>query len=360
MVRKVDYGFGMFKKKDCDVQIGNLKASPLCPFAIYSMPSQSRPPPPPPPSPSQMSPRPSSPFHSNKHSAARAAHISRILDPSYSSSSASSSNVHAYVDRNGDLHDPDYRHFPIAHQPISSKRHSSQSSYGYRPRWEFIDEDALDLQDDDEYDVGEYPTQGRVNNNRPSSLSRPPYSPNYSYHPQPQPFHNSPPQSTTLDSDDTVFDEYEEFEHEAFVEKEKKDSRKSSGVSHILKSKFASPPHTINTRSHSKERKRWSATSIADDATTVTVLSTSANDSLYSPSPAAHQHPLPLESEKEEIERERSERRARDLEREVEGERWTPTCTQALRREWQAVSLRIRFGVFRAKRKLRTRIASLA
>ena len=332
-----------------------------------------RPTPPPPSHTDIMSPRPHSPFHS-KHSAARAADISRILDPSYSSSSASSSNMHAYVDRNGDLHDPDYRHFPIAHQPNSSKRHSSQSNYGYnsssRPRWELIDEDALDLKDDDEYDVGEYPTHGRVNNKRPSSFSTysrssPSYSPNYSYHPQPLINHNSPPHSTTFDSDDTVFDEYEEFEHEAFVEKEKKESRKPNGVSHILKStrtKFASPPH--NTPSHSKERKRWSSASIPDDATTVTVLSTSANDSLYSPSPAAHQHPLPLVSpqyqEKEEVERERSERTGRDLEREVEGESWTPTCTQALRREWQAVSLRIRFGVFRARRKLRTRISSLA
>jgi hypothetical protein len=328
----------------------------------------------------EMSPRPNSPLlfanhhhHHTKHSAARAADISRILDPSYSSSSASSSNVHAYVDRNGDLHDPDYRHFPIAHQPNTSKRHSSQSSHGYnlaaRPRWELFDEDALDMEDD-EYDVGEYPTNGRLNNRRPSSFSHtssPSYS-NYSYHPQPQQFHhNSPPHSTTFDSDDTVFDEYEEFEHEAFVEKEKeKEPRRSTAVSHILKStrtKFATPP---NTRSHSKERKRLPSTTISDDdATIVTVLSTSAaTDSMHSTFPAVA-HPLPPAStqsqyqEKEERERERSERRGRDLEREVEGERWTPTCTQALRREWQAVSLRIRFSVFRAQRRVKSRIASL-
>jgi hypothetical protein len=325
----------------------------------------------------EMPQRPNSPllFHhhhqQSKHSAARAADISRILDPSYSSSSASSSNVHAYIDRNGDMHDPDYRHFPIAHQPNPSKRRSSQSSYGYsnnapRPRWEVFDEDALDL-DDDEYDVGEYPTTGRVNNKRPTSLSHssPSYS-NYSYHSQSQQVHhNSPPHSTTLDSDDTVFDEYEELEQEAFVEKEK--PRCSSGVSHIIKStrtKFVTSP---TTHTHSKERKRWSSSSIQDDdATIVTVLSTSAaNDSLHATSPAAHVHPLPPASmheyqEKEEQERERSERRGKELEREVEGERWTPTCTQALRREWQAVSLRIRFSVFRARRRFKTRIASLA
>lgn len=38
---------------------------------------------------------------------------------------------------------------------------------------------------------------------------------------------------------------------------------------------------------------------------------------------------------------------------------WTPTCTQSLRRQWQAISLRFRFGVFRAQRKMRRRVHSL-
>ena len=37
---------------------------------------------------------------------------------------------------------------------------------------------------------------------------------------------------------------------------------------------------------------------------------------------------------------------------------WTPTCTEAMRRQWQAVSLRIRFGLFRATRKVRRRMSS--
>jgi hypothetical protein len=228
--------------------------------------------------------------------------------------------------------------------------------------------------EDDEYDVGEYPTNGRTNIKRQresssfSSYSRPTYSPpSYTYSYQPQYYHhsNSPPHSTTIDSDDTVFDEYEEFEHEAFVEKEKYNKEKQQrGVSHILKTtrtKFATPP--TNTRSHSKEQKRWSTSStITDDNTILTVLSTSAPpDSPFSP--PHHHHQLPPAStheyqEKAEMEREQSEMRARDLEREVEGDTWTPTCTQALRREWQAVSLRIRFGVFRAQRKMKNRIAS--
>ncbi|KAJ2995234.1 hypothetical protein NUW54_g7424 [Trametes sanguinea] len=33
----------------------------------------------------------------------------------------------------------------------------------------------------------------------------------------------------------------------------------------------------------------------------------------------------------------------------------TPTCTHILRQHWQAVTLRIRFGVFHAKRRLTRR-----
>ncbi|KAH9079326.1 hypothetical protein EDB83DRAFT_2513860 [Lactarius deliciosus] len=47
----------------------------------------------------------------------RVADVSRILDPSYLSSSASSSPTSVYADTNGILHDPDYRHFPTVAAP---------------------------------------------------------------------------------------------------------------------------------------------------------------------------------------------------------------------------------------------------
>ncbi|KAI0031484.1 hypothetical protein K488DRAFT_86767 [Vararia minispora EC-137] len=63
-------------------------------------------------------------------SLSRTQDLSRLLDPSYlphSSSSASSSpvSVHAWVDDHGDLHDPDYRDFPILVAPAT-----------HRPAWE--------------------------------------------------------------------------------------------------------------------------------------------------------------------------------------------------------------------------------
>jgi hypothetical protein len=60
------------------------------------------------------------------------ADLSRLLDPSYlprSASSASSSPDSAYVDDHGDLHDPDYRDFPILAPPA----------------WETVETDAHSL-----------------------------------------------------------------------------------------------------------------------------------------------------------------------------------------------------------------------
>ncbi|EGN95729.1 hypothetical protein SERLA73DRAFT_162494 [Serpula lacrymans var. lacrymans S7.3] len=35
---------------------------------------------------------------------------------------------------------------------------------------------------------------------------------------------------------------------------------------------------------------------------------------------------------------------------------WTPTCTHTLRRQWQALALRLRFGLFRTKRRIKRRV----
>lgn len=79
----------------------------------------------------------------------RAADISRLLDPAYASSSSSSSmsatpsphaQTRAYVDHNGDLHDPDYRDFPVlrttTHSPTTRKqrRTSTGSANAARSR----------------------------------------------------------------------------------------------------------------------------------------------------------------------------------------------------------------------------------
>jgi hypothetical protein len=66
------------------------------------------------------------------------ADVSRILDPSYLSSSTSSSPASVYADTDGNLHDPDYRHFPAVAAPR-------------RPAWESGGNDnEVDLEDFDD------------------------------------------------------------------------------------------------------------------------------------------------------------------------------------------------------------------
>ncbi|KAF9462701.1 hypothetical protein BDZ94DRAFT_1260550, partial [Collybia nuda] len=172
--------------------------------------------------------RPTSPILFSKHShqqhASRAADISRLLDPSYSSSSSSTSStsshhVHAYVDRFGELHDPDYRYFPVA---APTKRTTSPHRAAYnmaaRPRWELIDEDALDIEEEEEdfsaqiYHRQQHNTHSSKRHTRDSfsSLHR-------TYTPTPA------PAPASFDSDDTVLDEYDENDAEdaAFVARER-------------------------------------------------------------------------------------------------------------------------------------------
>ena len=75
----------------------------------------------------------------NHRRQAKAADVSRLLDPSYLSSSASSSPSSVYADTDGNLHDPDYRYFPVV------------ATIPRRPAWERGGEDDADV-DGEEFD----------------------------------------------------------------------------------------------------------------------------------------------------------------------------------------------------------------
>ncbi|KAF8912231.1 hypothetical protein CPB84DRAFT_764461 [Gymnopilus junonius] len=96
--------------------------------------------------------------HHHPHRASAEGDLSRILDPSYLPSSSRAAHVSptavtAYVDPHGDLHDPDYRHFPV-YAPHQHANQQSPKRRGNSPRrphfdWEVeLDEHALD----DEYE----------------------------------------------------------------------------------------------------------------------------------------------------------------------------------------------------------------
>ncbi|KAI0277709.1 hypothetical protein BGY98DRAFT_1097262 [Russula aff. rugulosa BPL654] len=88
---------------------------------------------------------------------AKAADVSRLLDPSYLSSSASSSPTSVYADTDGNLHDPDYRYFPVV-APIPR-----------RPAWERGGED-------DDVDGEEFDEQARIRSASPRERRRARYS----------------------------------------------------------------------------------------------------------------------------------------------------------------------------------------
>src|SRR5258707_5128831 len=88
---------------------------------------------------------------------AKAADVSRLLDPSYLSSSASSSPTSVYADTDGNLHDPDYRYFPVV-APVPR-----------RPAWERGGED-------DDVDREQFDERARLRSASPRERRRARYS----------------------------------------------------------------------------------------------------------------------------------------------------------------------------------------
>ena len=88
---------------------------------------------------------------------AKVADVSRLLDPSYLSSSTSSSPTSVYADTDGNLHDPDYRYFPVV-APLPS-----------RPAWERGGED-------DDVNREEFDERARVRSASPRERRRARYS----------------------------------------------------------------------------------------------------------------------------------------------------------------------------------------
>ncbi|RDB22136.1 hypothetical protein Hypma_010758 [Hypsizygus marmoreus] len=368
-----------------------------------------------------MPPRATSP-HKHDH---RAADISRLLDPSYSSSSYASSS--AYVDRDGDLHDPDFRHFPIPHPSGSTNRRHSPHAYAYgmatRPRWELIDEDALDDEDEDMDFVNSRNNTLRHQHSSHSGTfsaynnnQRPPYTvhrtptPTYSHHNAFHFHHHPQPLPHSYDSEDTFLDEYDE--DAVFVGGGGGDKdTKAHGVSRIIlrtkrefskrrrsldacsrRSTDSSSPysptlptpetpaptslpdadalsltapshhhplsHTLSQQSHSHLRgTQQSRASVRSHTTTQPPHTTEKSDIGHSSSHHNHHYDhYTSTSERQPAYDPTAYTSTADEEKDVV---WTPTCTQALKRQWQAVSLRIRFGVFRARRKMKTKLEGM-
>ncbi|KAG8217930.1 hypothetical protein J3R82DRAFT_6096 [Butyriboletus roseoflavus] len=221
------------------------------------------------------------PYSRQYSPSSREADIARLLDPAYASPATHSPLIKSprmapkevYVDHSGDLHDPDFRHFPVfGHSHMQSRQ----------SRWEqgYADDDDDDEDDED----------CQFEQRRPSFDPQPPRpSSTVTFHPPP------------------VYYPYEEpasYESRYLIEDEDGEHL----VDAPLKEKsFHSRPRSPTMRSKGQDEKQ-------------------------SPSTVEGHHVIQADSE------------------------WTPTCTQNLRRHWQAIVLSLRFTLFRTKRRLRRRL----
>ncbi|KAJ7580723.1 hypothetical protein C8J56DRAFT_960709 [Mycena floridula] len=234
----------------------------------------------------------------SKYSSPRAskrADISRLLDPTYASSSSSNSassssstswtvnQTKVYVDHDGDLHDPDYRHFPSLS----------------RPSWEVVEEDENVFEEEEE----RYRSSPKAFS--PRSLTResrnllPSFPSSRSLSPSP-PFSAQIPSVSTspssMASDETWLSAVDSYE---------------TGLN---------SRHECKTRHEHKLRKRRSLGGEVDE-----------------------QKLLGEESDQED-EEQTDEPCHTDS---------APTCSDAMKKEWQALQLHVRIGVFRMKRRVR-------
>ncbi|KAH9950217.1 hypothetical protein B0H21DRAFT_561782 [Amylocystis lapponica] len=285
--------------------------------------------------------------HSQYSPATRASDISRLLDPAYASSSSSGSGssgaspthaqTRAYVDHRGDLHDPDYRDFPVLRPTARSRqmnRHRRTSSgtarsrstsrggdhystYSMaRPGWERDwsteneDEEEAMLEDDDDESQSHHSPFATHQHAR-KSVPAPTYahpahvSPYSHFFGETVPMASSPPGSleeSPLHSADSPF--RDETESDAFEEEPK--ARRSCSMTMRFSRDVSAPP--LPPREEQPEK---------DDDT-----------------------------ESTRIPNEQFTYHAEDL------DFASPSCTYSIRQQWMAVLLRMRFSVFHAKRRL--------
>ena len=286
-----------------------------------------------------------------------AADLSRLLDPSYCSTSTSKGYVspEAYVDPYGDLHDPDYRHFPTTSFPSSSTS-SAKRQNSPRPHWDLaldnsntLDDDEDELDEEDSFFLStstaarpqnhsRYSATRRIHDRRPRESSFSTYNNTTTNYYSPHTTISTLP--TSYESDKTYLSRCSDVDEG----KMKKRRRLSKG-------------------SKEKEKDREGLWGGCGSPTVATPPS--ATDTFYRGSLDRSRDLPPTEEEGEGVvEGEEETRRRRQQQPSLtspkrttirEGE-YVPTCSQSLRRQWQAFSLRCRFGMFRAQRNFMRRV----
>ncbi|KAF5388743.1 hypothetical protein D9757_004760 [Collybiopsis confluens] len=120
--------------------------------------------------------------HSKRNSIELAnADISRLMDPAYYPHNHHSEPARAYVDHRGEMHDPDYQDFPVF--PVAGKtsrgRRRSSDPMRTRPQWE--QDGEVDMEEYEEEEERHFQSGRHLRNNvRPRSAQ---HSPARDYYP---------------------------------------------------------------------------------------------------------------------------------------------------------------------------------
>ena len=302
--------------------------------------------------------------HSSQYApGTRQSDIARLLDPSYASSSSSGSSsgpsytpTRVYVDQYGDLHDPDYRDFPIT-RPTSrsrSKRSGTRrSSTGSgtrsrsasrvpdrfptyqmdlaRPGWErdWATEGSDDEDGDEDEDEESNTRFSRYAPRRatsPVGYALSTYAPPYYSQYLGEPIRATSSPVGSYDESSSPLAESPFYEDE---EKERAKSRRSS---------------TIFSRT---QRVSWGLQRepLEKEKTTTT------NDDDSAPS-AQQRHSDDSDAKSVNVYVSRALMMIGTARTDSLCHFCRPTCSASLRREWQALVLRFQFSVFHAKRRL--------
>ncbi|KAI0647483.1 hypothetical protein C8Q79DRAFT_1000394 [Trametes meyenii] len=239
----------------------------------------------------------------------------------------------AYVDHNGDLHDPDYREFPVL-RPSSRTHH-----HGKRRRTSTGSANATRSRSHDRHSLGMHPTRpgwerdwgteaddSDVEDLDDDAESQSHFSPFASHH--------ASTRKNTSHSAFTFSPPYHPSTYYYFADAPQSSSPVGSLEEENALQLHESPFGEDETEEVAEETRPRSACLIRKGS---------------KPKKSPSKEPR---SEKVAVSEEPSEALSPFNPNEVDEYASTPTCTHILRHHWQAVTLRIRFGVFHAKRRL--------
>ncbi|KAG7093080.1 hypothetical protein E1B28_009368 [Marasmius oreades] len=267
--------------------------------------------------------------HRRRHISYDDHEVSMLLDPAYTRPRSSSSQTRVYKDHRGDLHDPDYRHFPsTSTYPTSSsssrrsKRVNSGASSIARPSWESglgegMDDEEFEAYYNDGEDIDAHYSSSRL----PTRS----YSPRYSSRTSPSYIPYSPSSTSSSTS-----------------------SSPSSFTSTLSDSDLSYYPSSTPTTSSSCPTHKFTKRLLSRNTHSHTHRSSFVEE---------HVHPSEVDSVSED--QEDSISLPEESEREMSA---SPTgslvsTSDAMRKQWQATKLSVQFGVFRAQRKVKQALA---